>query len=147
MGLVAPWHVGSSWTTAWTHVPCIGRRILNHCTTREARLLVFLNAKITTIFKCWLFAGTRICCLVFNPQTNPLRWVLVPFYTQCNWGFQHLRYHCGHTAIGWRGWDSLQISLVSKPLRYNTSNAARTPSALTFTDFLIPVFTAPSHQR
>ena len=35
-GLVAPRHVGSSWTRAQTHVPCIGRRILNHCTTREA---------------------------------------------------------------------------------------------------------------
>ena len=27
----------SSWTRARTHVPCIGRQILNHCTTREAR--------------------------------------------------------------------------------------------------------------
>ena len=33
--LVAPRHVGSSWTRAWTHVPRIGRRILNHCATRE----------------------------------------------------------------------------------------------------------------
>ena len=36
-GLVAPWHVGSSRTRARTRVPCIGRRILNHCTTREAQ--------------------------------------------------------------------------------------------------------------
>ena len=35
MGLVAPWHVGSSRTKDQTHVPCIDRRILNHCTTRE----------------------------------------------------------------------------------------------------------------
>ena len=35
MGLVAPWHVGSSRTRARTHVPCIGRRILKHCATRE----------------------------------------------------------------------------------------------------------------
>ena len=34
-GLVAPQHVGSSRTRARTCVPCIGRRILNHCTTRE----------------------------------------------------------------------------------------------------------------
>ena len=34
--LVAPRHVGSSQTRARTHVPCIGRRILNHCATREA---------------------------------------------------------------------------------------------------------------
>ena len=34
-GLVAPRHVGSFLTRARTHVPCIGRRILNHCATRE----------------------------------------------------------------------------------------------------------------
>ena len=38
-GLVVPWHVGSSWTRAQTHVPCISRRILNHCTTREAHFI------------------------------------------------------------------------------------------------------------
>ena len=32
----APWHVGSSRTGARTRVPCIGRRTLNHCATREA---------------------------------------------------------------------------------------------------------------
>ena len=41
-GLVAPWHVGSSWTRTRTHVCCIGRWILNHCATREA-LCPFLN--------------------------------------------------------------------------------------------------------
>ena len=35
-GLVAPRHAGSSQTRARTRVPCIGRQILNHCTTREA---------------------------------------------------------------------------------------------------------------
>ena len=35
MGLVAPRHVGPSQTRARTRVPCIGRRILNHCATRE----------------------------------------------------------------------------------------------------------------
>ena len=34
-GFVALWHVGSSRTRARTHVPCIGRQILNHGTTRE----------------------------------------------------------------------------------------------------------------
>ena len=37
MGLVALWHVGFSRTRAGTHVPCIGRRILNHCATREVQ--------------------------------------------------------------------------------------------------------------
>ena len=40
-GLVALRHVGSSCTRARTCVPCIGRRILNHCTTREALSLPF----------------------------------------------------------------------------------------------------------
>ena len=40
-GLVAPWPVGPSWTRARTHVPCIGRWILNHCTTREAPKIGF----------------------------------------------------------------------------------------------------------
>ena len=36
MGLVGLRHVGSSQTRARTRVPCIGRQILNHCTTGEA---------------------------------------------------------------------------------------------------------------
>ena len=41
-GLVAPQHVGSSRTRARTRVPCIGRRILNHCATRDALLSFFM---------------------------------------------------------------------------------------------------------
>ena len=33
--LGAPWHMVSSWTKDWTHVPCIGRQTINHRTTRE----------------------------------------------------------------------------------------------------------------
>ena len=40
-GPFAPRHVGSSQTRARTHVPCIGRQILNHCATREAQLCIF----------------------------------------------------------------------------------------------------------
>ncbi|KAJ8784956.1 hypothetical protein J1605_007512 [Eschrichtius robustus] len=35
-------HVGSPRTRARTHVPCIGRRIPNHCATREVPHLVIL---------------------------------------------------------------------------------------------------------
>ena len=43
-GLVAPQHVGSSQTRARTHVPCVDRRILNHCATREAQhIWYYLN--------------------------------------------------------------------------------------------------------
>ena len=38
-------HVGSSQTRARTRVPCIGRQILNHCATREARIKVFLKSE------------------------------------------------------------------------------------------------------
>ena len=34
-GLSCSLHVASSWTRHWTHVPCISRWILTHCTTRE----------------------------------------------------------------------------------------------------------------
>ena len=37
MGLVALRHVGSSLTRDRNRVPCIGRWILNHCTTRETQ--------------------------------------------------------------------------------------------------------------
>ena len=43
-GLVAPRHVGSSRSRAWTHVPCVGRQTLNHCATGEA-LYFTLNCK------------------------------------------------------------------------------------------------------
>ena len=34
-GLVAVRHVESSWIRDRTHVPCIGRQILMHCSSRE----------------------------------------------------------------------------------------------------------------
>ena len=42
-GLVAPRDAGSSQTRAQTRVPCIGRQILNHCTTREAPKVYFFR--------------------------------------------------------------------------------------------------------
>ena len=36
MGLVVPWHVGSSWTRDQTRVSCIGKQSLYHWATREA---------------------------------------------------------------------------------------------------------------
>ena len=49
-GLAAPRHVGSSQVGTRTCVPCISRRTLNHCATREAR---------RSTFKVYL------CCFVF----------------------------------------------------------------------------------
>ena len=39
MGLVAPQHVEASQTRDQTHVPCTGRQILIHWTTREVHQL------------------------------------------------------------------------------------------------------------
>ena len=54
-GLVAPRHVGSSWTRDQTHVPCIGRWILHHWATREALVNLFKN--------CVAIQYTFIICL------------------------------------------------------------------------------------
>ena len=43
MGLVALQHVRSSWIRDQTCVPCTGRQILNHWTTREVPLCLFLK--------------------------------------------------------------------------------------------------------
>ena len=63
MGLVVPWHVGSSRTRARTRVPCIGSQILNHCTTREvplAMVFFFFNKFIYLfIWLCWVFVSVR----------------------------------------------------------------------------------------
>ena len=50
-GLVACWHVGSSQTRGQTCVPCIGRWVLNHRTTREVPVsdFVMLSFKILEI--------------------------------------------------------------------------------------------------
>ena len=54
-GLAALRHVGSSQTRARTRVPCIGRRILNHCATREAPDISFkvrhLLLKVPVFYK------------------------------------------------------------------------------------------------
>ena len=50
MGLVAPQHVGSSRTRAPTRVPCIGRRILNHCATSEVPQFSPNNATSSSLF-------------------------------------------------------------------------------------------------
>ena len=43
--LVALQHVGSSRTRTRTHVLCIGRRIVNHCTTREVPVYDYLQKR------------------------------------------------------------------------------------------------------
>ena len=69
-GLVAPWHVGPSRTTDWTRVPCIGRRIFNHCATREVPHISFFFFLFIYLFiylffgVCWVFVSVRGLSLV-----------------------------------------------------------------------------------
>ena len=62
MGLVAPRLVGSSRTKTQTRVPCIGRQIVNHCTTREALLIHLFNTFYNGMLSGTLHrAGSRAC--------------------------------------------------------------------------------------
>ena len=75
-GLVAPRHVGSSRTRARTRFPCIGRRILNHCATREVPthlLSVSINLPL-------FFFGltTRLCNILVEAQ-SPNHWTAREF--------------------------------------------------------------------
>ena len=59
---VAPWHVGSSQTRARTRVPCFGRRILNHCATREVPVRFFKKEKLRgkgKYFQQMILTGTQ----------------------------------------------------------------------------------------
>ena len=67
-GLVIPRHVGSSQTRARTHVPCIGRQILNHCATREALEVFLYNLGTSPLSGIWMvnmFSQSVACLFVF----------------------------------------------------------------------------------
>ena len=69
-GLVAPWHVGSSQTRARTRVSCIGRRILNHCTTREVPPHSFLHQFSLNINSESLCLNTLPLCLTHSSSLS-----------------------------------------------------------------------------
>ena len=69
MGLVAPWHVGSSRTRAQTHVACIGRWILNHCATSHVSMpVLFKNffIEIQLIYNVVLVSDALQCDSVIH---------------------------------------------------------------------------------
>ncbi|XP_029088883.1 glucocorticoid-induced transcript 1 protein [Monodon monoceros] len=83
-GPTAPRHVGSSRTRARTRVPCIGRRTLNHCATREARkpfllinfrLSIFIISvlKVLKLFNInkYLKLGIHFCSLLASHPFSP----------------------------------------------------------------------------
>ena len=65
-GSIAPRHVRSSQTRGRTRVPCIGRRILNHWTTREVPI-IFLNqcdwANVCSCSLGWRMEKEAFSCL------------------------------------------------------------------------------------
>ena len=71
-GLVAPQHVGSSWTRARTCVPCIGRQTPNRCATREVpqflSFFVFHDLDILEDYKPFIFSIWEQ--IVFNLLTD-----------------------------------------------------------------------------
>ena len=60
MGLVAPWHVGSSKIRNWTHDPCIGRWIVHHPANSENLNQVKLSLSVSefksSILAIWSLA-------------------------------------------------------------------------------------------
>ena len=66
MGLVAPWHVRSSRTRAQTCVPCIGRQILNHCTTREVPVGMYLLSFYYLFSNCFCSSSQFVSSFCFN---------------------------------------------------------------------------------
>ena len=64
LGLVAPWHVGSSWTRDQTHVPCIGRQILNHWPPKKVLFLLFFD-RICLISLMMSSMHRRFTCICF----------------------------------------------------------------------------------
>ena len=69
-GLVALWHVGSSWTRAQTCVPCIGRQILIHCATREALDSSFDAINFLTLRKSNVSIFSFISCALMSDLRN-----------------------------------------------------------------------------
>ena len=79
MGLVAPQHMESSWTRDQTHVPHIGRQILNHWPPREVPTVIpFLTGSWESVMgtiSCspsilWSSPGrdTRVLCSHETPD-------------------------------------------------------------------------------
>ena len=71
MGLVALQHEGSSQIRDWTHVSCIGRRILHHWATREAPRISTSNPSFASfMFRYCLSCKTFSCTHLLQLWTN-----------------------------------------------------------------------------
>ena len=77
-GLVAPRHVGSSRTRDRTRVPCIGRRILNHCATREAPQTPIFSTSPTAPPRALRWAGSAPRTGLLISSLTPAEWESAP---------------------------------------------------------------------
>ena len=73
IGLVAPWHVEHSRTRDRTHIPCIGRQILIHCTIREVQASLIGCFQTRESIPGSHSAGPRKCHLQEHPLPSPPR--------------------------------------------------------------------------
>ena len=90
MGFFVLQHVASSCTRDWTHVSCIGRRILCHWATREGWWLSLLSIVPTSIWqqKYNLFISNG--CMIIQSFQG---------YAQSSWGFCPFSSIQGHNYI------------------------------------------------
>ena len=74
MGLVAPGHVESSWTTDQTHVHCISRQILIHHAMREVQNLDILDEFFHLNSSLWPAVQQVLQCIIScsNIRTSSL---------------------------------------------------------------------------
>ena len=120
-GLLAPWHVGCSWTWDQIHVPCIGRQILNRWTTREVLKesdlnIWFLTPLATLVVYDWvpICRGCPIrplLCFLFNlpapPLSSPINPVPPDNHPACApsdlfkdlWPSSHSSQHCCYPVL------------------------------------------------
>ena len=153
MGLVALRHVGSSRTRNRTRVPYIGRRILNHCATREILFIILFNtmSSVGTYF-------IQVCKKVTFPyffviQINLYFWASVPFGSKCLFfvtGFFRYNWHainCTHlrqtTDKFWRKLYTRKIIITIKI----TSIPVTLERYLGLPGSLLPVPLFPSSQK
>ena len=78
MGLVVPWHMGSSRTRARTRVPCIGRRILNHCAKREVPNIFSLCLIFVSLISIW-FGMFLFGFMLYGTLCASWTWVAISF--------------------------------------------------------------------
>ena len=85
--LAAPRYVGSSRTRAQTHVPCIGRWILNHCATSEVPFSVLFE-ELWCIEQCLIFSK-EVLLLFSSLKFRSINVVLSPLSSVISFFLNH----------------------------------------------------------